>query len=96
VYSDGDALFVHADRRTQSDGVIRAPGMWRLTRRCQTGGKLSAEGLQIVSKGAGEQEVCLLASVPLTSEGWVPLVEGEILVAQQGCTRVSDVRQHVP
>lgn len=84
LYCDGDALFVHADRRTQSDGTIRAPGLWRLARRCPAGGELAAEGLRIASEGADEQEVCLLASVPLTAEGWVPLAEGEILVARQG------------
>jgi len=95
LYSDGDALFVHADRRTQNDGTIRAPGMWRLARRCPAGGEFSAEGLQIIPEEPGEQEVCLFASVPLTSENWVPLAEGEILVAQQGWAGVSDVRQHV-
>jgi glutamine amidotransferase len=83
LYCDGDALFAHADRRHQSDGSIRAPGMWRLARRCPAGGELAAEGLRIASEG-GEQEVCLLASVPLTEEGWVALTEGEILVARQG------------
>ena len=83
LYCDGDALFAHADRRHQNDGSIRAPGMWRLARRCPAGGELAAEGLRIASDG-GEQEVLLVASVPLTHEGWVPLAEGEILVARQG------------
>ena len=34
----------------------------------------------------------LLASVPLTPEGWVPLAEGELLVAQAG--RI--VARHTP
>jgi len=83
LYSDGDALFAHADRRHQNDGAIRAPGMWRLTRRCPAGGELAAEGLRIVS-GGEEEEVFLVASVPLTSEGWVALGEGEVIVARQG------------
>jgi predicted glutamine amidotransferase len=58
--------------------------MWRLARRCAAGGELAAEGLRIASDG-GEQEVLLVASVPLTHETWVPLAEGEILVARQGC-----------
>jgi predicted glutamine amidotransferase len=84
LYCDGDALFAHADRRHQNDGSIGAPGMWRLARRCAAGGELSAEGLRIASDG-GEQEVLLVASVPLTQEEWVSLAEGEILVASQGC-----------
>lgn len=83
LYSDGDALFAHADRRHQADGSIRPPGMWRLARRCPAGGELSAEGLRIASHD-GEQEVVLLASVPLTKEAWVPLAEGEVLVARNG------------
>lgn len=83
LYSDGDALFAHSDRRHQADGTIRPPGLWRLARRCPAGGELSTEGLRIAAK-EGEQEVVLLASVPLTKEAWVPLEEGEVLVARQG------------
>jgi glutamine amidotransferase len=83
LYSDGDALFAHADRRHQSDGSIRAPGLWRLARRCAAGGELSADGLRIASDG-GEQEVFLVASVPLTDENWMLLAEGELLVARHG------------
>jgi len=83
LYCDGDALFAHAHRRHQSDGSIKAPGMWRLARRCPAGGELAAEGLRIAS-AEGEQEVVLVASVPLTDEGWVPFAEGEMLVARLG------------
>jgi len=83
LYCDGDALFAHADRRYQADGVIRPPGLWRLTRRCEAGGELSAEGLRIEAHGA-EQEVTLFASVPLTAENWVPLARGEMVVTQAG------------
>ncbi len=83
LYCDGEALFAHADRRHQSDGSIRPPGMWRLARRCAAGGELAADGLRIASDG-GEQEVLLVASVPLTAENWMPLGEGELLVARQG------------
>ena len=87
LYCDGDALFAHADRRHQSDGSIRAPGMWCLARRCVAGGELAAEGLRIASEG-GEQQVLLVASVPLTAEKWLPLAEGELLVARHG--RIED------
>ena len=83
LYCDGDALFAHADRRHQDDGSIRAPGLWRLARHCPAGGELAADGLRISSED-GEQEVCLVASVPLTHEGWVALGEGEVIVARQG------------
>jgi hypothetical protein len=87
LYCDGDALFAHADRRHQSDGSLKAPGMWRLARRCAAGGELAAEGLRIASAD-GEQEVSLVASVPLTAEKWVSLAEGELLVARNG--RIED------
>lgn len=83
LYSDGDALFAHADRRHQRNGTIEAPGMWRLARRCPAGGELATAGLRIASEG-GEQAVVLVASVPLTAEGWTPLAEGEFLVARNG------------
>lgn len=83
LYCDGDALFAHAHQRHQSDGSIRAPGMWRLSRRCPAGGELTTAGLRI-SSPAGEQQVVLFASVPLTAEGWLPLAEGELIVARLG------------
>ena len=83
LYCDGDALFAHADRRHRDDGAIRPPGLWSLTRRCAAGGELSTTGLRIEAHGA-EQDVVLVASVPLTTEGWVPLQRGEILVARCG------------
>ena len=83
LYCDGDALFAHADRRHQDDGTIRPPGLWRLTRRCAAGGEMSTAGLRIEAHGA-EQDVVLVASVPLTADHWVPLSRGEILVAQCG------------
>jgi glutamine amidotransferase len=83
LYCDGDALFAHGDRRHQADGSIRPPGLWRLHRRCSAGGELATQGLRIESQGV-EQEVLLFASVPLTSEAWVPLSHGEVLVVGAG------------
>lgn len=83
LYCYGDALFAHADRRHQADGTISPPGLWRLTRRCAAGGELAAAGLRIEAHGT-EQEVALLASVPLTAEGWEPLRRGEVLVVRDG------------
>lgn len=83
LYCDGDALFAHADRRHQNDGSVRPPGMWRLARHCPAGGELATEGLRIASRDV-EQQVLLVASVPLTAEGWIALGEGELIVARQG------------
>ena len=59
------------------------PECGALARRCAAGGELAADGLRIASD-AGEQEVFLVASVPLTTENWMPLAEGELLVARHG------------
>jgi len=69
LYSDGDALFIHAHRRLQGDGgPPRPPGLHVLARSCAPG-----------------QNVILAASVPLTDEpGWQPLLEGELVAAQGG------------
>jgi glutamine amidotransferase len=91
LYYDGDALFAHADRRFQADGVIRPPGLWRLGRRCAAGSALSAAGLRIQAPGA-EQEVTLFASVPLTAESWVQLERGEIVVTRGGRPRLAPRR----
>lgn len=83
LYTDGDTLFAHSDRRYQADGMIRPPGLWRLARHCDAGGELNASGLRIATPGLA-QEVLLVASVPLTSEAWEPLAEGFVLAVQQG------------
>ena len=84
LYGDGDALFVHAHKRTHADG-IRPPGLHVLCRTCKAGaGAIAVEGLSIAA-AAGAQEVVLVASVPLTGfESWTPLAEGEILAVKSG------------
>jgi len=87
LYSDGDALFAHGHKR-KHDGTIRPPGLHVLCRRCARGSgnaALATEGLEIRPREAGEQEVVLFASVPLTREaGWRALGEGELVVARDG------------
>jgi len=69
LYADGDALFIHAHRRSPGAGAApRPPGLHLLRRRC-----------------APDQSVVLAASVPLTEErGWEALQEGELVAAQGG------------
>ena len=69
LYADGDALFIHAHRRSPGGGAApRPPGLHLLERRCVPG-----------------QSVVLAASVPLTDErGWEALREGELVAAQGG------------
>ena len=82
VYSDGDTLFVHAHRRTQSDGDVRPPGLHLLVRSCnEQAVDLSQSGV-IMAPVA--QELVLVASVPLTDEPWEPIGEGEVIALTQG------------
>ncbi len=84
IYSDGDALFAHADRRHQKDGSVSPPGMWRLSRHCEQGGLLQTAGLHASAAPGVAQDVVLFASVPLTDEDWLPMASGQILVARLG------------
>ena len=84
LYADGDAVYAHGDRRRQGDGNISPPGLWLLHRRCSVDhDALRTAGVAIEPRGT-EQEVTLIASVPLTAELWRPMWEGEVLVVRQG------------
>jgi predicted glutamine amidotransferase len=78
LYSDGDALFAHGDRRTQGAGIVAPPGLWRLKRCCERDQDApdGAEGPR--------QHIILFASVPLSGEDWSPLAEGETVVVRDG------------
>ena len=80
-YSDGDTLFVHAHRRMQANGSIAPPGLWRLVRHCEFDPDVAPpEGFK---SDRGGQEVMLFASMPLSSEPWIALAEGEVLAVHQ-------------
>lgn len=81
LYTDGDLLVAHGDRRIQHDGGIAPPGLWMLQRECPADPDL------VASSGVGVdtcQRVMLFASVPLTAEPWQPLPRGEIVAARRG------------
>ena len=87
-YWDGDALFAHGHRRRSPDGGgYRPPGLYTLCRTCSVEPSAeSIEGMR-VTPAADEQQVFLVASVPLTDEDWQPLDEGEIVVVSDGASR---------
>ena len=88
IYSDGEYLFAHASIREHNDGRVGPPGLQMLRRVCDTPETaIRGEGVTITSP---EQEIVLLASVPLTDEQWTPLPEGELVVLDGG--RVVDRR----
>lgn len=83
LYSDGDALFAHGDRRLNAEtNRAEAPGLVYLQRHCDQGaGGIATSGLSI--EGA-DQTMLILASVPLNSGPWQPLMEGEVIAVSAG------------
>ena len=79
LYSDGLTLFAHGDRRIQTDGRIKPPGLWRLRRRCESDPDALIEAGITLKAGGPAQEIELLASVALTGEDWRALAEGEVI-----------------
>ena len=82
LYADGDALFVHAHRRTQPDGSKGPPGLLVLERCCQERPP-QVRGADLTLTPA-DQTLTLIASVPLSDEPWQPLAEGEVLAIRGG------------
>lgn len=71
LYSDGDLLFAHADRRIQPlTKKVSAPALYLLE-------------CPLVDSEIN-QGVILLASVPLSKEDWKPLPEGQVISARNG------------
>ncbi|MDP3690730.1 class II glutamine amidotransferase [Bradyrhizobium sp.] len=83
LYCDGELLFAHGHRRKHAEtGKVEAPGLVSLQRHCQSGRPgIVADGLSIRSD---DRLVTLFASVPLTSERWEPLAEGELVAVSHG------------
>ncbi|HEY5946751.1 MAG TPA: class II glutamine amidotransferase [Kofleriaceae bacterium] len=83
IYSDGDTLFAHGHRRMNASGTIEPPGLHVLCRRCSA----DSDGVELAGitvEHHAEQHVALIASVPLSNEGWQPLAEGEVVAVREG------------
>ena len=83
LYTDGDALFAHGHRRRDDTGEIRPPGLHVLCRTCSA----AADGVPLAGVSVAhdaEQQVALVASVPLSDERWEALAEGEVVVIREG------------
>ena len=86
VYTDGDALFVHAHKRVyEEDGALTPPRAPGLTMRncvdCAAAPEWHCNGLDIE---LGDQQTILFASVPLDDQGWEPLPEGTAIAVRDG------------
>jgi predicted glutamine amidotransferase len=97
LYADGDALFAHSHRRMQADGTVAPPGLWMLLRRCACDpDSLPAAGVKIENRHE-DQQLLLLASVPLSSDSWQALTEGEVIAVKNGRlveARTSERQRH--
>jgi predicted glutamine amidotransferase len=83
LYSDGETLFAHGDRRKNgATGIFGPPGLVLLKRQCPLGGQGGvAHGLWIKN---ADQFLTLVASVPLTDERWEQLAEGQLVAIANG------------
>jgi predicted glutamine amidotransferase len=83
LYSDGDALFAHGDRRLRDDTQrVEAPGLVYLQRRCSRGEHAIATSALSIENA--DQTITLVASVPLTSDPWEPFGEGLVIAVSDG------------
>lgn len=82
-YSDGDALFVHADVRRYDDnqefGPRRSPALHWIERR-----NLHVDGLSLKPSAETDNRTLLFASVPLTDDAWQDLPRGTLIAARDG------------
>ncbi|CCF22132.1 Glutamine amidotransferase, class-II (plasmid) [Pseudorhizobium banfieldiae] len=83
LYSDGDTLFAHGDRRKQeASGRAIPPGLVFLERRCGRNGiAFEASGVSVANN---DQFITLIASVPLSDDPWQALSEGEMIAIRNG------------
>lgn len=83
LYSDGDALFAHGDRRKHAETTkVEPPGLVFLQRRCRGGEPgFMASGFSI---DGADQMMVIPASVPLNDAPWQALGEGEVIAVSQG------------
>ena len=80
LYSDGELLFAHSDRRRQNDGEVSAPGLHLL--QCEAASSTDIDGLEL--EPLENVTTAMLASVPLDERPWQPLPEGEVLMFRDG------------
>lgn len=81
VYCDGEYLYAHGHRRTQSDGSLEPPGLHMLNG--EDIGCREFRGAGVTARCPGGQAV-IFASVPLSADHWTPLAEGELVVTAAG------------
>jgi glutamine amidotransferase len=83
MYGDGDVLFVHADQRYQNTtGMVAPPALHLFECSSRETPGLVDEAEPPMSDE--NQKVILLATVPLSDNGWQALGRGELLALRDG------------
>jgi len=84
-YSDGDAVFVHGNKRQyDASENPRPPGLHILHRLNEGNLTYRYPYKWRNSSSPEQQEQILVASVPLTAEAWLPMEEGEVIALRSG------------
>ena len=84
LYSDGETLFVHAhQRRWEENGGFSEPRSPGLSIISFDSAELETRGLHVMNPGK-DAAITVVASVPLTADGWIPLPSGTVLALCQG------------
>lgn len=86
LYSDGDTLFVHANKRVYEENggfsEPRPPGLsLRNCIACAQGRDWGVAGCNV---HMGDERTILFASVPLDASGWEPIPEGTAIAVRGG------------
>ncbi len=85
VYSDGDTVFVHGDcRRHDGEKTPRPPGLFALWRNFLGEEAVVRSSGLVFESELRDQQAVLVASVPLSREGWIPLPRYELLALRGG------------
>lgn len=77
-------LFAYGHRRKQVESEFKPPGLYLLHRQCTSEDKRQFTETAGVSVTSPDQEVILVASVPLTAEAWEPFQQGEVIMISKG------------
>lgn len=84
LYSDSRRLYAFASRRTHPDGM-RPPGLYYQMRQCKEAETvMPCVGLNIQSSIDRAQQLCLIASVPLSDEEWIPFEANQLIAFDKG------------
>ncbi len=85
LYSDSQRLYAYSSYRLGHDGE-HFPGLHVIKRQCEYNHEdYPIAGLKLSPTSKTEQQLVLIASVPLSDENWIPLAGCQLMVIERGC-----------